>query len=177
LQNETIWLQNAQKTLENKMSKLKLTEISDWVEKQRKLYDDYFEELWQIKAALAHYQRVKTIIERQVQMVKEYKAAYAIFKQDKNFTSEEIDYMYSVYMGIFNESVKSIEQLHLVINAYATQMSDAKRIEIINEVNDDIEQQFNDLKSFNHQNKMLSLQRAAEKGELEYVKRLYGIVK
>jgi len=40
LQNETIWLQNAQKTLENQMSKLKLGEISDWVEKQRKLYDD-----------------------------------------------------------------------------------------------------------------------------------------
>ena len=29
LQNKTIWLQNAQKVLENKMSKLKLTEISD----------------------------------------------------------------------------------------------------------------------------------------------------
>jgi hypothetical protein len=40
LQNKTIWLQNAQKTLENKMSQLKLTEIKDWVEKQRKLYDD-----------------------------------------------------------------------------------------------------------------------------------------
>ena len=30
LQNKTIWLQNAQKTLENKVSKLKLTQISDW---------------------------------------------------------------------------------------------------------------------------------------------------
>ena len=46
LQNETIWLQNAQKTLENTMSKLKLDEISDWVERQRKLYGDYFQELW-----------------------------------------------------------------------------------------------------------------------------------
>lgn len=40
LQNKTIWLQNAQKTLENKMSELKLTEIKDWVEKLRKLYDN-----------------------------------------------------------------------------------------------------------------------------------------
>jgi hypothetical protein len=29
LQNKTIWLQNAQKTLENKMSQLKLDEIKD----------------------------------------------------------------------------------------------------------------------------------------------------
>ncbi|MBS1577424.1 MAG: conjugal transfer protein TraI, partial [Bacteroidetes bacterium] len=45
LQNKTIWLQNAQKTLENTMSKMHLDDISGWVEKQRKLYADYFEEL------------------------------------------------------------------------------------------------------------------------------------
>ena len=47
LQNKTIWLQQAQKTLENTLSKVKLTEIGDWVERQRKLYADYFEELRQ----------------------------------------------------------------------------------------------------------------------------------
>src|SRR5260221_13291276 len=49
LQNKTIWLQNAQKTLENTMSKLRLDEIGDWVEKQRKLYADYFDELRKVK--------------------------------------------------------------------------------------------------------------------------------
>ncbi|MCH5684244.1 hypothetical protein LWM68_08205 [Niabella sp. W65] len=37
LQNKTIGLQNAQKEVENTMSKLKLREISDWAEKQRGL--------------------------------------------------------------------------------------------------------------------------------------------
>ena len=174
LQNKTIWLQNAQKTLENKMSQLKLDEIKDWVEKQRKLYDDYFQELWKVKAALAYYNRVKDIIQRQVQMVNEYKGAWTLFKQDKNFTPEELDYMYNIYSGMMDESLKSIDQLFLVVNAFATQMSDAKRLEIINTVSDNLEQQYVDLKDFNNQNKMLSLQRAAEKGEIEYVKRLYG---
>ena len=62
LQNKTIWLQNAQKTLENEMTKWKLEEIRDWVEKQRKLYDDYFRELWEVKNALASYNRVRIII-------------------------------------------------------------------------------------------------------------------
>ena len=35
LQNKTVWLQNAQKVLENKMAALKLTEISDWAAKQK----------------------------------------------------------------------------------------------------------------------------------------------
>ncbi|MBS1512794.1 MAG: conjugal transfer protein TraI [Bacteroidetes bacterium] len=175
LQNKTIWLQNAQETLENKMSQLKLNEIKDWVEKQRKLYDDYFQELWKVKAALAYYKRVKDIIERQVQMVNEYKGAWAIFRQDKNFTAEELDYIYNIYSGMMDESLKSIDQLFLVVNAFATQMSDAKRLEIINTVSHNLERQYADLKDFNNQNKMLSIQRASERGEIEYVRRLYDI--
>ncbi len=175
LQNKTIWLQNAQKTLENKMSQLKLNEIKDWVEKQRKLYDDYFQELRKVKAALAYYNRLKDIIERQVQMVKEYKGAWALFKQDKNFTADELDYIYNIYSGMMDESLKSIDQLFLVVNAFTTQMTDAKRLEIINTVSDNLEQQYVDLKDFNNQNKMLSIQRASERGEIEYVKRLYGL--
>ena len=43
LQNKTIWLQNAQKKIENTLSKLKLNEISDWTQKQRNLYQNYYE--------------------------------------------------------------------------------------------------------------------------------------
>ena len=175
LQNKTIWLQNAQKTLENKMSQLKLNEIKDWVEKQRKLYDDYFKELWKVKTALVYYQRVKDIIQPQVQLINEYKGAWALFKQDKNFNAEELAYMFNIYTGMMDESLKGIDQVSLVINAFATQMSDAKRLEIINTVADNIEQQFVDMKEFNNQQKLLSLQRATERNEIEYVRRLYGI--
>ena len=50
LQNKTIWLQNAQKTLENTLSKLKLDEISDWTKRQKTLYKDYFDELAKVKS-------------------------------------------------------------------------------------------------------------------------------
>src|SRR6478736_3540813 len=53
LQNKTIWLQNAQKELENVMSKLQLDEITGWVDKQKKLYQDYYEELQKVKAIIA----------------------------------------------------------------------------------------------------------------------------
>ena len=175
LQNKTIWLQNAQKVLQNKMSELKLTEISDWVEKQRAQYADYFDGLWRIKAALAYYQKVKDIIEKQLQLVSEYKAAWALFKQDKNFTVDELDYMQQVYNGMMDESIKNLDQLSLVINAFVTQMSDAKRMEIINEVDHNLDENLNDIREFNNQNKMMSLQRASEKGDIETVKKLYGL--
>jgi hypothetical protein len=175
LQNETIWLQNAQKVLENKFSELKLAEISDWIEKQRTQYANYFDELWRIKAVLSYYQRVKDIIAKQLQLVKEYKAAWALFKQDKNFTGDELDHMQKVYQGIMNESIKNLDQLSLVINAFVTQMSDAKRMEIINEVDSKLDENLGDLREFNNQNKLTSLQRASEKGDIETVKKLYGL--
>ena len=41
LQNKTIWLQNAQKEIENMLSKVKLDAISDWAKKQKELYQKY----------------------------------------------------------------------------------------------------------------------------------------
>src|SRR5215213_9644934 len=65
LQNKTIWLQNAQKVLENKLSQLKLKEISEWTKKQRKLYDQYYQELWKVKNTLVTFHKVKEIAQKQ----------------------------------------------------------------------------------------------------------------
>ena len=175
LQNKTIWLQNAQKTLENEMSKLKLTEISEWVEKQKKLYQDYFEELSKVKAAISYYHVVKEILQRQTQMVSEYKQAWQIFSQDKNFSTGELESMQRTYSGMLEESLKNIDQLTLVINAFTTQMSDAARLKIINEVSDKSEETLSDLKEYNRQNKMILVERAAEKGEIDKLKKLHGL--
>ncbi len=176
LQNKTIWLQNAQKAIENTMSKMKLEQISDWVEKQRKLYADYFDELSKVKEAIATYHGVKDIIDKQTALVNEYKSAWALFRQDDNFTSDEISYMGDVYTGILNESIKNLDQVFLVIDAFATQMTDAKRIEIIDHAADAVDDNLADLRQFNDQNKMLSFQRAAESGDVDVVKKLYGLV-
>ena len=175
LQNKTIWLQNTQKVLENKMSELKLTQIGDWVEKQKKLYADYFDELWKIKNAITSYQKVREIIQKQVQLVKEYSKAIALFKQDKHFTEKEIDYMRGVYTGILDESVKNIEQIQLVISSFVTQMSDAKRLEIINTASENIDQNISDLRQFNQENIKVSLQRSKDKNDIDAVKKLYGL--
>ncbi|MCW3110562.1 MAG: hypothetical protein JWQ09_5068 [Segetibacter sp.] len=175
LQNKTIWLQNAQKVVENTMSEMKLNEITDWVEKQRTLYKDYYDELWQVKNAISYYHRVREISSKQVQLVAEYKRAWRLFKQDRHFTGEELDYMGKVYTGILDESVKNLDQIFLVINSFSTQMSDAKRLEIINNAYNQVETNYSDLKAFNQQNVLVSLQRAKSKNDIDVVKGLYGL--
>jgi len=175
LQNKTIWLQNAQKALENEVSKLKLTQISDWAIKQKELYAKYFDELWRVKNSISTFQAVRDIIKKQVQLVKEYSKAFNLSKQDKNFTANELNYMHKVYNGILDESIKNIDQIQLVINSFTTQMTDAKRLEIIYNAGNNIEQNITDLRQFNQQNIILSLQRSKEKNDIDIVKKLYGI--
>jgi len=175
MQNETIWLQNAQKVMENQLSKLKLTEISDWTEKQKELYSKYYADLWKVKAAISYYQRIKDLTTKQVLIVEEYKNAWHLAKQDKNFTPEELDYMYSVYSGILNESAKNLDQILLVVNSFKTQMTDAKRLELINEAANKIDENYSDLKQFNTNNILMSVRRSKGLQQIQEVQRLYGI--
>ncbi|WP_142685747.1 conjugal transfer protein TraI [Chitinophaga polysaccharea] len=174
-QNKIIWLQNAQKELENVMSKLKLKEISEWTEKQRKQYDQYFQELWKIKNAISTWTRVKDVIQRQLQLVEEYKRAWNLLKSDRRFTPQEIDYMYRVYSGLLDESLKNIEQLAMVVNAFRTQMSDGQRLEFISTISAKLEKNVATLRSFSDHNFRLSLTRAKSAQEAEQVRRLYGL--
>ena len=97
--------------------------------------------------------------------------------QDKHFSPSEIDYMYLVYTGIINQSVYNIDELMMVINSYKTQMSDAKRLEVINKVGDNVERNYGDLQQFNNQNIQLSINRSKDESEIKTVKQLYGLPK
>ncbi|TRW22011.1 conjugal transfer protein TraI [Flavobacterium zepuense] len=175
MQNKTIWLQNAQKTLENALSKLKLDEIADWTEKQKEQYAKYYEELSKVKAIISYYQRIGDITQKQIRLVNEYNRAWNILRQDSHFTSEELDYMAKVYTGILEESMKNIDQITLVVESFATTMSDAKRLEIINDAADRVDENYSDLTRFNSQNAVLSLQRSKDANEAQVIKKIYGL--
>src|SRR5687767_7718243 len=93
LQNKTIWLQNAQKVLENKLNELKLKEIAEWTDKHKKLYEGYYEELWKVKRAIETYERIKHVMNRQVDLVEAYQRAWATLRNDNHFTADEVKYM------------------------------------------------------------------------------------
>src|SRR5690349_10071919 len=99
LQNKTIWLQNAQKAVENTMSKLKLEEIATWVQKQKDLYQNYFDELWKVKDIITYFYKVREIEQLEVNMLKGYHQAVAAIGKDSHFTPKELSYMLQVYSG------------------------------------------------------------------------------
>jgi len=175
MQNNTIWLQNAQKTLENELSKFRLNEISNWSDKQRSLYDEYYQELWKVKSTIAYYQRIKELTLQQVAMVGEYQRAWKLFQSDKHFRIEEINEMQRVYLGILDASAKNLDQIMLVVNPGKTQMTDQQRLEAINQAGDRLDENYSDLKQYNNQNMILSLHRSKDLNEVQTIKNYYGI--
>ncbi len=175
LQNQTIWLQNAQKVVENQLSKFKLTEISDWTERQKKLYSGYYEELQKVRGVIKTYQRIKDLTSTQGEILKEYQWAAGLFRRDKHFSADELAHIEDVYKGILDESVRNLNQIFIVINSFKTQMSDAARLELIDAAAGKMEQNYADLKQFNQQNITLSIQRAKSDLEIKTLKQVYEI--
>ncbi|MCW3074580.1 MAG: hypothetical protein JWP69_1649 [Flaviaesturariibacter sp.] len=175
IQNKTVWLQNAQKTLENTMSKLKLNEISGWAEKQRRLYSDYFEELGKVKTALAYYHRLRDLMDKQKLLVAAYSRAWSGVRRDRHFTPREVEYIGSVYAGILAESLQHLEGIELVVRSFTTRMSDGERMALIDKTAAAIEANYTDLRTFTNSNIQLSLQRSRDRKETTLVRSLYGL--
>jgi hypothetical protein len=174
-QNKVIWLQNAQKTLENQMSKLKLGEISEWTEKQKELYRSYYDELQKVKVVISYYQKIRDVTNVQLRIVREYKSGWSAVQRDKHFSNTERDHISSVYSGILDESLKNLDQLYMVANSFQTQMTDAQRLELIDDAAGKMDMNYRDLRLFNRQNATMSLSRVKAKQDLDLIKKLYGL--
>jgi len=174
-QNKTIWLQNAQKVVENQLNKLKLSQIAGVSQQQTDLFTKYYKELYTVKEVISDYEQVKNITLEQEALVGEYQSAWSLTRQDKHFNASELKYISSVYSGILKASINNLDQLMALVNSFKTQMSDGKRMELISHTSRDVDQNYNDLKEFNNQNIVLSLERANDENDLQSTKNLYGI--
>lgn len=151
------------------------TTISDLSKGNFTLHKTFLDGLLQVSPAVRKYKRVADIIDFQIKLVKEYKAAYAEFKTGRHFTATEIEYMGRVYGNLFNESLKKLEELAMVITAGELRMSDDERIKAIDRIYEDVMGQYAFLNEFNNSTALLSVQRDNEKREIELMRKIHGL--
>jgi hypothetical protein len=175
LQTQTIILQNAERAAENSMDAEELTDIAGWVQQQKNLFSEYYQELWQVKNALSTYQQVKAMISKQAAIVSGSNQAYSILGQDKHFSAAEVGHMSAVISGIVSQSIQNIKSLTMVVTALVTQMNDAGRLRIIDATGSDIDRNYRDLAQFSQESYLLSMQRAKDENDVMVTRALYGI--
>lgn len=137
-----------------------------------KLHEAFLDNLFEVNPAIKKYKRVADIIEYQSAIIKQYKSAFQKFKEDQTFTLKEIDHMGKVYTNLFNESIRNLDELLMIITAGKLRMSDEERLRAIDQVYERVLDQFNFLRDFNSSTAWLSLQRKVERAEVEVSKKI-----
>ncbi|MFM9910314.1 MAG: TerB family tellurite resistance protein [Chitinophagaceae bacterium] len=153
------------------------TAVKDISKGNFNLHKTFLDGLMEVNPPVKKYKRIADIINYQIRIVKDYKAAYNQFKQEKQFTAEEITYIGKVYKNLFEQSLKNIDELSMVITAGKLRMSDDERLQAIDKIYFSIEDQYSFLRDFNNNTSVLSMQRKSELTEIEMSRRIYGINK
>ncbi len=105
----------------------------------------------------------------------EYDNAYNRFKQDDNFSADEIIYIGKVYSKLIDESVKGLSDLTTVITDGVLRASDDERLNQIDKLDAEMKDRLHFLRYFNNNTTILSLQRARERNDANAVKGIYGL--
>lgn len=151
------------------------TSIKDISEGNFSLHKTFLDALMEVSPAVKKYKRVADIISYQIRLVKEYKSAFQQFKDDKQFTLLEIQYIGNVYANLFKESLKKLDELAMVVTAGKLRMSDDERLQAIDRIYDEVMEQYTFLNEFNNSTAILSLQREKDKMDIDLMKKIHGL--
>ncbi len=151
------------------------TTIKNISEGNYSLHQAFFDRLLEVSPAVRNYKRVANIISYQRKIMQEHKLALSYFKGTGSFTLEEINYLEKVYGNLFQQSLKSLDELLMVITASRLRMSDDERLAAINRIFAGMQDKLTFLRSFNNSTKLLAVQRIKEQAEVEVTKKLSDI--
>jgi hypothetical protein len=139
------------------------------------LHQAFLDRLLEVSPVVRNYKRVADIISTEVRLVAECKKVFRQFRESKNFTAVEMDYMAKVYANLFNQSLKNLDALAKVVTAGQLRMSDDERFSAIDTIWKEVEDSYTFLKHFNNSAKVLALQRMKEQRDVSGIKNLYNI--
>jgi hypothetical protein len=151
------------------------TAVKDLSQGTFNLHKTFLDGLMEVSPGVKKYKRIADIFKYQLRITKEYKAAYNQFRDDKQFTVQEIEYVGKVYSNLFNETLKSLEELAMVITAGKLRMSDDERLQAIDKIYETVVDQYSFLNEFNNNTAILSLQRKSEQTEIKMSRIINGI--
>lgn len=139
------------------------------------LHQVFLDGLLEVSPAVRNYKKVVDIVSLQLRIVSEYKSAFKQFKENGKFTPGEIDYMGKVYSHLFDESVKNLETMTMIITSGTLRMSDDERLKQIDTLYEDMIDKLTFLRHFNNQTSVLLLQRTKDENEINLSKKFYGL--
>lgn len=138
------------------------------------LHETFLNNLLQVSPAVKNYHKVAEIIRYQIKLVRDYQRAFSSFKASGQFTISEISFLSNVYGNLFDKSLQQLDELTLVLTAGSLRMSDEERLQAIDRIHADLQDQLFFLTAFNLENQILALNRAKASQEINQVRTLFS---
>lgn len=139
------------------------------------LHETFLDALMQVSPTVRNYRRIGDIVNYQVLLVKEYKAAFERFRNSGNFNPDEITYLEGVYNNLFKQSLRNLDELASVVTANKLRMSDDERLAAIDKIYADMQDKLLFLRSFNNNTSVLAIQRAKERNDVNAMRNIYKV--
>ncbi len=174
-QLSTMELQEDQKLLENNLSATSMADISYWVGQEEDLYATYYQDLYQVKQVLSTYSRIKTLMQTEGQLLQTYQQSVALFSKDPHFSASELQQIDAGYQVLLEQSARNLDQLYLLINPFQTQMSDGRRLMLIDQTESQAETNLQHLRAYTWAEVQESLSRARNVNDAASIRQLYGL--
>jgi len=139
------------------------------------LHKVFLDGLMEVSPAVRKYYKVAEIVDYQVRLVKEYKAAQNKFLRSGLYTAGELDYIVKVYANLFKTSLRNLDELALVVTANKLRMSDDERLASIDRIHTEMGDMLQFLRYFNGNTTLLGAQRQSEQQDIETMQNIHGI--
>lgn len=140
-----------------------------------KIHKAFLDGLLAVSPAVKNYKRVAGIVDYQIMLVKEYKAAFNRFRQDNHFSEEELAYISRIYNNLLKQSLRNLDELAGVVTAGKMRMSDDERLKAIDRIFESMEDKLMFLRDFNNNTNVLAVQRAKERSDVKTIQTIYGV--
>ncbi len=152
-----------------------LTTISVIKNGEFSLHRDFFGALKMINPRIRDYAKVPDIISLQLQIVKVSGRSIKALRESKQFTSEELDHILTVFIRLTLAGMESIDELIRIVTAREYTMKDDERLKRIDALHADMQERAAMIQQFSRDNTLLAVQRFKELNDAAILKKLYGL--
>jgi hypothetical protein len=139
------------------------------------IHQAFLSGLYAVNPSVKNYVRVAKIVEYQQLLVQRYKKAWKTLSGNPYLTEAEINHIEKVYSGLVEESLRSLDELLMVVTASKLRMSDEERLKAIDRIYYQVEEELMFVTDFNSSTQVLLLQRQADAYDADNTRKLYSV--
>ncbi|MCR8560455.1 TerB family tellurite resistance protein [Mucilaginibacter sp. BJC16-A38] len=146
-------------------------EVKDLSQGNFNLHSAFLNSLEAVSPEVRKYGRIADIIANQARIVSEGKAMMRTYSGSGHFSAGELLYMNNVFNQLLKGSVDNLTNLANVLTAGTLRMSDAERLQQIDQLYDDTQHKLVFLRYFDNSVQVLLVQRLKEQNDADELKR------